>query len=496
MFDVTELDDVTLVTSRYEYLRDPYNIIASFFKSVFNETDDTFYRPILVISWIIDTIVGGGKIWVYHLSNVFYHFVAVCMLFNLLKNLNFSRNRSLVFSSFFAIIPLLNQAVSWIPGRNDSILAIFVFGSFMFMVKYKKSGNLKHVFFTSLLFMVSLFTKETALASFVVFPAYMLLDIKEKDFLKKTFILVFSMLVCCLIWYLMKNSFTSTKEISIFHIISYIKAATFKFFPATLQYVSKIFFPVNLKVMPLLSVFDTVLGFLISVFIAALIYISKKVNTSNILFGILWFVMFLVLPYFQNSYFILEHRVYIALVGLIIILNEIKLNGKVQVILPYFMFLYFIFFISVSFTNNIKFANKLVFACAAVTETPDNVKTAFLYGRRFLDNGTFQTGAYFMKKNYEKMPMKFKQKEPSNAAFIGIFAWQRGDIKEAKKYLTIAAEKNTLIHQTYGALANIFMNERRYEEALINIKKAFKLQHENSEYFRYLKYCFDKINGK
>jgi hypothetical protein len=470
-------------------------MIASFFKSVFNEADDTFYRPVLVISWIIDTLIGGGRIWAYHLSNVIYHFIAVCMLFNLLKNLNLSINKSLIFSSFFAVIPVINQAVSWIPGRNDIIVAIFVFGAFLFTVKYNNSGNFKYLFLSAVLFTLSLFTKETALASFIVFPAYIFLNGKE-NFLKKTCILTGALLFCVLVWYLMKSSFTGTKEIGIFHLVSYIKIAAVRFFPANLQYVSKIFFPVNLKVMPVLSGFDTVLGLLVSALITSLVCASKKVNFSNILFGLLWFIMFLVLPYFQNSYFILEHRAYIAFLGLILILNEIKLNGKIKNVLPYLTVFYFLFFIAVSFVNNIKFENKLTFAAAAVIETPRNIKTTFLYGRKFLDNGALQTGAYFMKKNYEQKSIKDKQKDPLNAAFIGLFAWQRGDIKEAKKYLTIAAEKNTTIHQTYGALANIFINEERHKEALSNIKKAFKLNPENPEYFRYLKYCFNRINNK
>jgi hypothetical protein len=470
-------------------------MIASFFKSVFKEADDTFYRPVLVISWIIDTLIGGGRLWIYHLSNVIYHFTAVCVLFNLLKNLNFSRNKSLIFSSFFAVIPIINQAVAWIPGRNDVILAIFVFGSFLFTVKYNNSGNLKYLFLSAVLFAVSLFTKETAMAAFIVFPAYILLSGKEK-FLKKTCILAGALLFCVLVWYLMKSSFTGAKEIGVFHLVSYTKIAIARFFPANLQYISKIFFPVNLKVMPVLSGFDAVLGLLVSAFITALVYASKKVNYSNALFGLVWFIMFLVLPYFQNSYFILEHRAYIALLGLIIILNEIKLNDKIKNILPYLAVFYFLFFIAVSYVNNIKFENKLIFGAAASIETPLNVKTTFLYGRTFSDSGTLQTAAYFMKRNYEQKSIKDKQKDPSSAAFIGLFAWQRKDIKEAKKYLAIAAEKNTTIHQTYGALANIFMNEGRYEEALSNIKKAFKLKPENPEYFRYLKYCFSKINNK
>lgn len=493
-FSITELDDATLVIDRYEYLRDPYNIISSFFKSVFNESGDTFYRPLLTISWIIDTVIGGGRLWVYHLFDVIYHFIAVCVLFNLLKNLSFTRARALIFSSFFAVLPVLNQAVSWIPGRNDTLLAVFILSSFLFVVKYNSSDSLKHMFLSALLFAAALFTKETALAAFPVFTLYLLIK-RKNNFIKKTAVLTFVLLFCALTWYLMKSSFTGTGEMNILHIAVYSKAALIKFFPATLQYIAKIFFPVNLKVMPVLSVFDSVLGLLISALAGILIFKSKNANRPNILFGLLWFTAFLVFPYFQNNYFMLEHRVYVAVPGFILILNEIRLGEKTKIILPYLLSIYFIFFITVSFINNNKFSGMLNFSTAAAIETPDNVKTTFLYGRRFLDHGNHQTAGYFMKQNYADITMREKRKELSNSAFLGLFAWQRGDIVEAKKYLTIAADGETNIHQTYAALANIFAAEGRYKEALYNIKKAFKLQPENPEYYRYLKLCFDLIKS-
>jgi tetratricopeptide (TPR) repeat protein len=100
-----------------------------------------------------------------------------------------------------------------------------------------------------------------------------------------------------------------------------------------------------------------------------------------------------------------------------------------------------------------------------------------------------------MKRNYEKLSIRQKKRESANSAFLGIFAWQRGDISEAKKYLTLAADGGTNIHQVYGALANIFLREKRYEEALYNIKKAVKLNPDNSEYYRYLKLSVDLKNN-
>lgn len=495
MFGLTDLDDVALIVHQRSYLQDPFNIIASFFKSVFNESGDTFYRPLLTASWIADTVIGGGRLWVYHLSGIIYHFIAVSILFNLLKNLKIEHPKAFVFSSFFAVLPIFNQAVSWIPGRNDILLAVFIFSSFIFIVKYGKNSNPANLAAAAVFFTAALFTKETAIAAFMVFPAYIFFLAKDKT-ARKTVSAAFVMAFCCIVWYLMKSGFTSSGEMNIFHIVTYSKIAALKFFPATLQYISKIFFPVNLKVMPPLSFFDSAAGLIILAGIVFLLRQNKGTDYRAVFFGFFWFAAFLALPYFHDSWFMLEHRVYTAAPGLIIVLNEIRLKHEIKSIMPALLALYFMFFIAVSFINNVKFSGELDFSAAAVTENPENAKTSFLYGRRFIDSGRFQTGGYFMKRNFEKLPLKEKKKDAANCSFLGIFAWQRGDIKEAKKYLTIAAEKNTSMHQTYATLANIFVNEKRYGEALENIKKAFRLKPDNPEYFRYMKLIFEIIKDK
>ena len=512
MFGITELDDMKLVMSQYGYLKDPYNIISAFFKSIFNESSDTFYRPFLTVSWIIDTVIGGGKLWVYHFFDIVYHFTAVCLLFNLLKNLKIPHFKALLFASFFAVLPVFNQAVSWIPGRNDTLLAVFIFSSFIFFVKYTDSNSLRHIFISSFFFLCALFTKETAFAALLVFPFYLVLNKKDAAssvipesryresifavLLNKKLIISMSLFfACCLLWYFMKNAFTGTKDMDIMYLAVYTKAALIKLFPATLQYISKIFLPVNLKVMPVLSLFDSLLGIVVLGIITLFLIKSKNVNRSNILFGSLWFIAFLILPYFQNNYFMLEHRAYAAVLGLIIILNEIKPGKNIKTVLPYLLAIYFIFFVCVSLININKFANKLNFATAAMLETPLNVKTTFLYGRRYRDNAAFQFGEYFMRKNYEHLTIRNKQKNVASSAFLGLFAWQRGDMQTAKKYLTIAVDKDTDVNEAYAVLADIYVKERRYEEALIYMKKAFKMKPENPEYFRYLKLVFEKINS-
>ena len=493
LFGLTELDDKSLIFNNLAYLNSPYSVISSFFKSVFNDPADSFYRPFLTISWVIDTIAGGGKLWVYHFSNVFYHFISVCILFSLLKNLNINRNRALVFTAFFAVLPVLNQAVSWIPGRNDSLLAAFIFSSFLFFVKYNNFGKFRYLTLSGILFLGALFTKETAAAAFIVFPAYLFLCGKG-NYKNKITISVLMMAACVALWHLMKSSFSG--GLDIFTLAGFCKAAAIKLVPATLQYVAKIFLPVNLKVMPQLSLFDSLAGLLIVAVLALLVVRSSGVNRKVIIFACLWFFFFLFPAYFQSNYFMLEHRTYVPLLGIILILNEIRIPSVSKKTGFCVCLVYFVFFIFVSVVNTGKFADKNSFAAAALNETRNNTKINYLYARTFLGTDNAQISDFFMKKDYTDLSMRKKIEENFNGAYHGIYSWQRGDIQTAKKYLIIAAEKNTEIHQVYAVLANIFLSEGKYDMAISNIKKAFKLKSENNEYYRYMKLCFNIRNNK
>jgi hypothetical protein len=172
-FGFTSFDDTALIAQKYEYLKDPYNFIDIFFKSVFDNPEDIFYRPALNASFMIDTIAAGGAVWFYRLSNIVYHFIAIAVLFNLLQNLGIKRLKAFIFCAFFAVCPAFSQAVSWIPGRNDIILSIFIFGAFLFLIKYNRGGKISFALASALLFFAALLTKENAAGFFIAAPLYL-----------------------------------------------------------------------------------------------------------------------------------------------------------------------------------------------------------------------------------------------------------------------------------------------------------------------------------
>lgn len=142
-FGFSFLDDQALILENLGFLRNLANIPLAFTTEVFHalHSSAAYYRPVLTLSFMIDSIFSGASPFFYHLSNVVIHLVASCVLFIFLQKIKIKRDLAFPFSLIFVVHPVLTQAVSWIPGRNDSLLALFSLASFAFILNYLESQN-------------------------------------------------------------------------------------------------------------------------------------------------------------------------------------------------------------------------------------------------------------------------------------------------------------------------------------------------------------------
>ena len=129
-FDFSYFDDQALIVENSEIIGDVSNVGRLFVDDAFFSEQNFYYRPLLNLSLMLDMQVSGILPWFFHLTNSGLHILAACLLFAVLIKLHTSRGRALWLSLFILIHPALVQAVAWIPGRNDSLLAIFILSAF------------------------------------------------------------------------------------------------------------------------------------------------------------------------------------------------------------------------------------------------------------------------------------------------------------------------------------------------------------------------------
>jgi len=195
-FELTYLDDNNLFIDHHEIISNIKSVGTIFSSDAFFSSNRLYYRPLLNFSFMMEAQFGGSNYLVYHLFNLFWHFLATALFFILLKRLSGRPLFSFLAALIFSIHPVISQAVVWLPGRNDSLLAVFILASFLSFLNYFKKPNLKNLLLYSLFFFLALLSKETSLFFPLLIFIYLLTKGKEKKLTKTlNFILTFYFLV-------------------------------------------------------------------------------------------------------------------------------------------------------------------------------------------------------------------------------------------------------------------------------------------------------------
>ncbi|MDO9069544.1 MAG: glycosyltransferase family 39 protein, partial [Deltaproteobacteria bacterium] len=200
-------DDVSLVSRQAGQALDLGRIKQAFSESAFGAGPGLFfYRPLLTLSLMFDTAIAAGRPWIFHLSNVLFHLAAVWLAFGLFLKLKLDRPKAFIAAILLAVHPALASAVSWVPGRNDSLLAIWIMSAFLFQLKFVESNKIRYLAAHGVCFTGALFTKETALLYPVAALAAMfLLPDKEVANPRKVILTVLVWLAAVTLWYLARS---------------------------------------------------------------------------------------------------------------------------------------------------------------------------------------------------------------------------------------------------------------------------------------------------
>ncbi|MBZ0166415.1 MAG: hypothetical protein K8I00_06365, partial [Candidatus Omnitrophica bacterium] len=134
-FELTFLDDNVWLEDYRWYLKKTTDLGSVFFQPdvLFN---GLFYRPLIYLSFILDTRWDTGSLLAYRVTNIGLHVINACLVYGILRRLEYPRRLVTWFALCFTVHPVLTQAVVWIPGRTDSLLAVFVFAGFWSYVSW------------------------------------------------------------------------------------------------------------------------------------------------------------------------------------------------------------------------------------------------------------------------------------------------------------------------------------------------------------------------
>jgi Tfp pilus assembly protein PilF len=169
-FGLVGLDDRDLLVDDAAFLSRPSALWQAFGRAYLGAVDagHAYYRPLVTASLALDARWGAAGFASYHATNVALHAAASVAVWMLLRRLYMGRVAAWISAAAFAVHPALTSAVAWIPGRNDSLLALLCVSSWLAFLARRRALHL-------VLFACALLTKETAIALPLVCSAHALL---------------------------------------------------------------------------------------------------------------------------------------------------------------------------------------------------------------------------------------------------------------------------------------------------------------------------------
>ena len=343
-----------------------YNINSNFVDAFDRTFGTSYYRPILGMSFVWDAKAGkaffdeaerdGKKIkgninpTMYQLTNNMLHVIGVLLTFTFLIYMGYDIIACFFLALIFAVHPILTPAVSWISGRNDSLLGISILLSFISLMQFyrSKSKNNRIIWYTlhMIIFAGALFTKEISAMFPFLIVAYNLFfrenvfdKVKGKYkfsarqlFSNENLILGAGWMVVGLIWWSLRTKafegITNPDTIGM--------EAVMKNLPMPLALVGKMFAPIKMLALPTFEQFSIVSGLIFIVALILLAFNIKDVRKRNVAFGLTWFLLFIVPALFvrildvDDFFDYAEHRAYLVINGIFIVVLELMRAGRVN----------------------------------------------------------------------------------------------------------------------------------------------------------------------
>ena len=146
-------------------------VLAGDLSVVWGKEHGGFFRPLFILSYLIDTEIWGARPFGFHLTNVVFHslnaFLTFILSLRLLEDLKLAARTRRVISlgagALFLVHPSHTEAVSWISGRADVLATFFCLASLLSYLTYAQNRRASQLVLSLLYFAIGLLAKESAI---------------------------------------------------------------------------------------------------------------------------------------------------------------------------------------------------------------------------------------------------------------------------------------------------------------------------------------------
>lgn len=432
------------------------------------------YRPLQMLTYMVDYSIGGMNVRGYHLVNISFHIlVALCIYW--LINILFADNLiALLTAALYAVHPIHTEAVAYIAGRADPLAFFFMLTALIFYIKNVEKAGIGKLIIVAASYILAILSKESSL----ILPAVILLY--HFTFKRKMNAAGFSIVMIITAAYLILR--TTALKVLLFTETSYPTTVLQRlpgFFAALTGYFRLLFLPLTLHMEYTLVLFkftDPHVIFGIVLLILILAWALIKRNKRIVFFSIAWFLLTL-LPlsdiYPLNAY-MYEHWMYVPSVGFFLLLSaelaylyRTRSYKKISLALIVILAL---FYSALTIRQNAYWQEPISFFKRTLKYVPQSAR---------IHNDLGYT--YYKMEKMEDAITSFKasmQIDPAytlpynNLGVIYTSAGKYGDAAETYEKLTKYAPSP----DAYINLGSSYFNMGKKEEAINAFKKALELK--------------------
>lgn len=446
-----------------------------------------YYRPIQMITYMIDFSLWRLDPFGYHLTNVLLHISASIALFALLKLITEDARAAFIGTLLYAVHPAHTSAITYIAGRADPLAALFLLFSLIFFhlhFKAEHKHRIKLFYIGSLVsFLLALLSKEVALILPAILICYRLIFISDNEAEKSRKVIKFhyisSFIIILGVYVLLRIYALNFLEQKIFISRYSLFSRLLTSLKALGIYLGIIFLPLTLhmerNIPYVLSFFEKDL---LSSTLLLLFVIWFAIRVSRIskpaFFGFLFFIIAIlpVMNIYPLTNNMAEHWLYIPMIGISIFLSCVGLKvwnikKASRPILSFFIISYLIFFSYRTVERNFDWHDEYTIYTHTFSYNPDSIKILNNLGNLYNERGDFDNAVMFHKKAIQVIPQEHRSYLNLGCDYEGM-----GMLDRALMYYEKSLRCKPNYAKAHFNIGNIYVQKGEYDKAITAYRGA------------------------
>jgi protein O-mannosyl-transferase len=117
----------------------------------------------MALSYWLDSRWGGGSPTAYHVSNVLFHVLTSLLVLGIGRVVGLGLPAATFAGSFFGVLAVHAEAVAWITGRVESLLALMYLLTLLLFALWRRTGAGWLYGVSVGAFILALFSKQSAI---------------------------------------------------------------------------------------------------------------------------------------------------------------------------------------------------------------------------------------------------------------------------------------------------------------------------------------------